>query len=57
MHPYFLGPGRHTAEDIPAQVERASANHPGVDISISESLAGHDALIDAVLDRVKAADG
>ena len=36
VHPFFLGPGRHTSEDIPAQVERAGRNHPNVQIRISE---------------------
>jgi len=52
VHPYFLGPGRHTSEDIPEQVERAGARHPNVRIRISEALGGHAALIDAILDRV-----
>jgi len=52
VHPYFLGSGRHTTEDIPAQVERAGARHPNVRIRISEALGGHTALIDAILDRV-----
>jgi sirohydrochlorin ferrochelatase len=57
VHPFFLGPGRHTTDDIPAQVERAANKHPGVRILISESLGGHDALIDVILDRVRDADG
>lgn len=57
VHPYFLGPGRHTTDDIPAQVRRAAENHPDVQILISESLGGHDALIDVILDRVRDADG
>jgi sirohydrochlorin ferrochelatase len=57
VHPYFLGPGRHTTDDIPAQVERAAENHSDVQILISEPLGGHDALIDVVLDRVRDADG
>jgi len=56
VHPYFLGPGRHTTEDIPAQVERAGERHPTVRIRISEALGGHAALIDAILDRVSDAD-
>ena len=56
VHPYFLGPGRHTTEDIPAQVERAGERHPNVRIRISEALGGHAALIDAILDRVSDAD-
>ncbi len=56
VHPYFLGPGRHTSEDIPAAVERAGAKHPDIRIRISEPLGGHAALIDVILDRVSGAD-
>ncbi len=56
VHPYFLGPGRHTTDDIPAQVERAGRRHPEVEIRISEALGGHAALIDAIVDRVSDAD-
>ena len=56
VHPYFLGPGRHTTEDIPEQVERAGKKHPNVRIGISEALGGHAALIDVILDRVSDAD-
>ena len=56
VHPYFLGPGRHTSEDIPTQVERARERHPNVRIRISEPLGGHTALIDVILDRVSDAD-
>jgi len=52
VHPFFLGPGRHTSEDIPAQVERAGQRHPHVRIRISEPLGNHAALIDVILDRV-----
>jgi sirohydrochlorin ferrochelatase len=56
VHPFFLGPGRHTSEDIPAQVERAAQSHPNVRIRISEPLGNHAALIDVILDRVSDAD-
>ena len=56
VHPFFLGPGRHTSEDIPAQVERAAQRHPNVRIRISEPLGNHAALIDVILDRVSDAD-
>ena len=56
VHPYFLGPGRHTTEDIPAQVERARERHSDIRIRISEALGGHAAVIDAILDRVSDAD-
>ena len=56
VHPFFLGPGRHTSEDIPAQVERAAKGHPDIPIRISEPLGNHAALIDVILDRVSDAD-
>jgi sirohydrochlorin ferrochelatase len=56
VHPFFLGPGRHTSEDIPAQVERAGQRHPNVRIRISEPLGSHAALIDVILDRVSDVD-
>ena len=52
VHPYFLGPGRHTRESIPELVNAAAQQHPGVEIRISEPLGLHEGLIDAVLDRV-----
>ena len=56
VHPFFLGPGRHTSEDIPAQVARVAQQHPNVRIRISEPLGNHAALIDVILDRVSDAD-
>ncbi len=56
VHPYFLGPGRHTSEDIPAQVARAGERHENVQIRISEPLGDHAALIDVILERVSEAD-
>jgi sirohydrochlorin ferrochelatase len=56
VHPFFLGPGRHSSEDIPAQVERAAKGHPDIPIRISEPLGNHAALIDVILDRVSDAD-
>ena len=56
VHPFFLGPGRHASEDIPAQVERAEQRHPNVRIRISEPLGSHAGLIDVILDRVSDAD-
>ncbi len=56
VHPYFLGPGRHTSEDIPAQVARAGERHATVQIRISEPLGGHATLIDVILERVSDAD-
>lgn len=54
VHPYFLGPGRHTTTDIPEQVRAAAARHPEVTIRIAEPLGPHEKLIDVVLERVRA---
>lgn len=46
--PYFLGPGRHTHEDIPRLVEDAAAGHPGIDIRIREPLGMASGFVDAI---------
>ena len=50
--PYFLGPGRHTTEDIPRQVGDAVARHPGVRSSVRPPLGLHPKLVDVLLDRL-----
>ena len=54
IHPYFLGPGRHTSEDIPRLVQEASARHPGIELQVSAPLGVHHKLVEVVLERVKA---
>lgn len=54
VHPYLLAPGRHSREDIPAQVEAVADRHPGVTIRVSEPLGVHEKLVDVVLERVSA---
>ncbi len=55
VHPYFLGPGRHTQEDIPEMVEQITQQHPAVAIRVSEPLGAHPGVVDAVIDRVSRA--
>jgi len=52
VHPYFLGPGRHTTQSIPQLVEEAARTLPGLRIRISEPLGLHESLVDVVLARV-----
>jgi sirohydrochlorin ferrochelatase len=52
VHPYFLGPGRHTRRDIPRLVAEAVARHPGLRVALSEPLGLHDKLVDVVVARV-----
>ncbi|MCZ6463324.1 MAG: cobalamin biosynthesis protein CbiX [Proteobacteria bacterium] len=52
VHPFFLGPGNHTSEDIPRLVEEAAAQHPDLVVRISAPLGPHEKLIDILLERV-----
>ena len=56
VHPYFLGPGNHTARDIPRLVAEASAAHPELRVRISEPLGLHEKLVDVVLERIDATE-
>lgn len=49
--PYFLAPGRHASEDIPALVAAAAAAHPQVTWRIGECLGPHDLLATLALVR------
>ncbi len=53
VHPYFLGPGRHTAEDIPREVAEAAVRHPGITIRTSEPLGLDDRVVDVVVERIE----
>ncbi len=55
VHPYFLGPGRHTTHDIPRRVEEASSRHPGIEVRISAPLGPDPRFVDVILDRVERA--
>ena len=52
VHPYFLGPGNHTARDIPRLVEEAMHQHPGIGFRITPPLGVHPGIVDVVLERV-----
>jgi sirohydrochlorin ferrochelatase len=52
IHPLFLVPGRHLAEDLPAQVRAALARHSGVEARITESLGSQAGLADLILDAL-----
>lgn len=55
--PYFLAPGQHGVRDIPALAEQSAARHPGVRVRVAAPLGLHAGLVDAVLDRVREAEG
>ena len=49
VHPLFLLPGRHLLYDVPAEIARAAAAHPGVKIRLTEALGTSASLADAIL--------
>ncbi len=55
IHPYFLGPGRHATQDIPALATAAAEKHPAVTVEITEPLGLHPKLAEVIMDRVKEA--
>jgi sirohydrochlorin ferrochelatase len=49
--PYFLAPGRHSRQDIPALVTEAGAAHRGILFVMAEPLGPHPLLAELVLSR------
>ena len=55
--PLLLGHAFHASVDVPGAVAQAAARLPGLDITISPVLGGHDGLSTAALRRLAAAAG
>jgi len=55
VHPYFLAPGRHWHEHIPALAQAAAANHPNTACIVTPPLGIHPLMIDIVNDRIQQA--
>jgi sirohydrochlorin ferrochelatase len=55
--PYFLTPGIHLTQDLPRIVSELRGIYPSVLIEVADSLDGHPALLDAVLDRARQTHG
>jgi sirohydrochlorin ferrochelatase len=53
--PYFLAPGNHAGNDIPALTAAAAAAHPGVDWRVAAPLGLDDRLLDVVETRAREA--
>ena len=47
--PYFLSPGRHVQKDIPALVDEAAREHPGVDVRLAKPI-GIDPLVAEIIE-------
>ena len=52
VHPYFLLPGRHWAEDIPALAAAAAARHPDVKYLVSAPLGIHTLMSQIMHERI-----
>ncbi|XP_072984823.1 sirohydrochlorin ferrochelatase, chloroplastic isoform X1 [Typha latifolia] len=53
VSPFFLFPGRHWQQDIPALVAEASREHPGISYIITAPLGLHELMVDVMNDRIK----
>ena len=53
VHPYFLLPGRHWAQDIPSLAASASARHPGIAHFVTSPLGIHSLMADIMHDRIQ----
>ena len=54
--PYFLTLGTHLERDLPALVKKAGQQHQDVDLVVTPPLDGHPALLQILLDRVRAVE-
>ena len=53
IHPYFLLPGRHWSEDIPALAAEAAAKHPEVRYLVTAPLGLHPLMSEIINDRIE----
>jgi sirohydrochlorin ferrochelatase len=53
ISPYFLSPGRHWQEDLPALAAAAAAAHPGVRYLVAAPLAQHPLVCEVLEARVR----
>jgi sirohydrochlorin ferrochelatase len=53
VHPYFLLPGRHWDEDIPALAAKAAERHPGVSYLVTAPLGAHPLMAQMITQRIE----
>lgn len=51
VHPYLLGRGRHSTEDLPRLVAEAAPGFPGIELRVTAPLGVHPDLAGIVLER------
>lgn len=54
--PFFLQPGTHVTKDVPAHMERAKKQNPGIDIVVTDCVGSHPLIATIVLDLVVKSD-
>ena len=52
VHPFFLLPGRHWNEDIPALAACAARKHPGVRYLVTAPLGLHPLMLDVMREQI-----
>jgi sirohydrochlorin ferrochelatase len=55
--PWFLAPGRHTADDIPRAVARARERHPDLCVHLADPIGLDPRLVELALERIASARG
>jgi sirohydrochlorin ferrochelatase len=55
VHPFMLAPGRHVTEDLPRLIAESAEAHGGVAFAVAAPLGSHEGVIDAVIERCRAA--
>jgi len=53
VFPYFLSPGRHWTEDIPALVAKAAESFPGISWLVTAPFGLHPRMLDVINDRIR----
>uniref|UniRef100_A0A0D9YQK5 Sirohydrochlorin ferrochelatase n=1 Tax=Oryza glumipatula TaxID=40148 RepID=A0A0D9YQK5_9ORYZ len=53
VSPYFLSPGRHWKQDIPALAAEASKEHSNIPYVVTAPLGLHELMVDVMNDRIK----
>lgn len=55
IFPFFLFKGNHILSDIPAEIETAMSNHPGLKIRFMDSIGYDPLMVDLILERLNKA--
>ena len=53
IHPYFLLPGRHCYEDVPALATAASQRYPQVPFVVTEPVGLHPLMVEIIEQRIR----